>query len=170
MTTPTPRTDAIKKLMRTAINEPDRERQIAMREGAEFGIEQLENDLAARDAELAELNTALKIAEGLWSTSITHAQIQTERAEQRAEKLKALLLEAQRDLAAALEERDALKAAGDELARRVEGIAKWREKAHAYDRDVENEPRTFCEDVELIESAASGALNAYRAANQKDGA
>jgi len=47
MTTPTPRTDAIKKLFRDAINEPDRERQIAMREGAECGIEALERDLAA---------------------------------------------------------------------------------------------------------------------------
>ena len=55
MNTPTPRTDAIRKLIRDAINETDRERQIAMREGAECGIEQLERDLAARDAELARV-------------------------------------------------------------------------------------------------------------------
>lgn len=58
--TPTPRTDAIRKCIRDAIHEPDHERQIALRDGAENGIERLERELAAAlaRAEKAEARVA----------------------------------------------------------------------------------------------------------------
>ena len=40
-------------------------------------------------------------------------------------------------------------------------IANWRKKALAYDEDMGNPPRTFCEDMEMVEEFANGKLAAY---------
>jgi len=45
----------------------------------------------------------------------------------------------------------------------LESIMEWRKNALAYDADTGHEPRTFCEDVELIEGAAKRALDTYNA-------
>ena len=81
------------------------------------------------------------------------AQVAAEHA--RAERAEQQLAERDAELAA-------LKGNAEELIRRLGGIANWREEAHKYDADMDNEPRTFCEDVELIEQAAQDAIEAYR--------
>ena len=45
-----------------------------------------------------------------------------------------------------------------EAANEFEKLSKWREAAHDYDRDVGHAPRTFCEDVSMIERHAAVAL------------
>lgn len=44
----------------------------------------------------------------------------------------------------------------------LESIENWRKGALAYDADTGNEPREFCEDVELIENAARAVLAKWR--------
>ena len=65
--------------------------------------------------------------------------------------------------AALLERHAELEKIAEELIRRLDGIADWRSEAHAYDADVGNEPRTFCEDVAMIEQSAKDAIDDYRA-------
>lgn len=58
---------------------------------------------------------------------------------------------------------EALEECVRESARSLDGIAKWRDGALAYDADVGNQPRSFCEDIELVEQSAKYAADKARA-------
>lgn len=57
-----------------------------------------------------------------------------------------------------------LRISGRHASLALEKISDWRNGARAYDLDMDNAPRDFCEDVELIEASALSAMQELDAA------
>ena len=70
----------------------------------------------------------------------------------------------------AITDREATARSEREACEQLERIASWRHVADEYDRDVDNPPRTYCEDIELIEQAAQEPLDSSRARNDQPSA